>query len=337
MTLENEYRQKSEQATEDKTKKESKGKPAKERKSSDNALLDRLSNRFDKKRVKTILGIAMVLFSFFTFLSCFSYFFTWTSDQDRVLDVSLFSFLFDSNSEPVENWLGKFGAWMSHLFMYRWFGVSSFAISFIIFLIGFKGMLNILLLPIRRSIAVAVLFMVWSSVFLGYFVEHIDYLGGTFGFTINQWLKLTIGSFGSFIAIVALLWIVLVILFNADIMSWWNRAKGAKESFFEDDQPLAGNMTDIHVVNTIREDQIRAEQEAAEVRFDEDEEEDESYGDGEESFIVIQSGAEKEPEQELEILETIDEEEDDEESDFKVSIAKTDATLSDDEFNSIRQ
>ena len=160
MTLENEYRQKSEQATEDKTKKESKGKPAKERKSSDNALLDRLSNRFDKKRVKTILGIAMVLFSFFTFLSCFSYFFTWTSDQDRVLDVSLFSFLFDSNSEPVENWLGKFGAWMSHLFMYRWFGVSSFAISFIIFLIGFKWMLNILLLPIRRSIAVAVLFMV---------------------------------------------------------------------------------------------------------------------------------------------------------------------------------
>ncbi|MDF3027145.1 MAG: cell division protein FtsK/SpoIIIE [Fluviicola sp.] len=338
MTLENEYRQKSEQAAEDKAKKETKGKPAKERKPSDNALMDRLSNRFDKKRVKTILGIAMVLFSFFTFLSCFSYFFTWTSDQDRVLDVSLFGFLFDNNPEPVENWLGKFGAWMSHLFMYRWFGVSSFAISFIIFLIGFKWMLNILLLPIRRSIAVAVLFMVWSSVFLGYFVEHIDYLGGTFGFVINQWLKLTIGSFGSFIAIVALLWIVLVILFNADIMSWWNRAKGAKESFFEDDQPLAANMTDIHVVNTIREDQIRAEQEAAEVRFDEEDEEDESYGDGEESFIVIQPGAEKEPELEPEAPQIIDEEEEeDEESDFKVSIAKTEATLSDDEFNSIRQ
>lgn len=338
MALENEYRQKSEQAAEEKTKKESvTAEKSRKRKPSDNALLDRLSNRFDKKRVKTILGIAMVLFSFFTFLSCFSYFFTWTSDQDRVLDVSLFGFLFDNNPEPVENWLGKFGAWMSHLFMYRWFGVSSFAISFIIFLIGFKWMLNILLLPIRRSIAVAVLFMVWSSVFLGYFVEHIDYLGGTFGFAINQWLKLTIGRFGSFVAIAALLWIVLVILFNADIMSWWNRAKGAKESFFEDDQPLAGNMTDIHVVNTIREDQIRAEQEAAEVRFDEEEEEDESYGDGEDSFIVIQSGAEKEPDSEPEILEPIDDEEDDEESDFKVSIAKTDATLSDDEFNSIRQ
>jgi S-DNA-T family DNA segregation ATPase FtsK/SpoIIIE len=345
MALENEYRQKSEQTAEEQAKKAPKGKPVKERKPTDNALLDRLANRFDKKRFKTILGIAMILFSFFTFLSCFSYFFTWTSDQDRVLDVSLFAFLFDSNPEPVQNWLGKFGAWMAHLFMYRWFGISSFAISFIIFLIGFKWTLNILLLPIRRSIAVAVLFMVWSSIFLGYFVEHIDYLGGTFGFAINNWLRLTIGSFGSFVAIVALLWVVLVVLFNADIMSWWNRAKGAKESFFEDDQPIPANMTDIHVVNTIREDQIRAEQEAAEVNFDEEEEEDESYGDGEdESFIVIQSGAEKVMEEpvadsyqdEPETVEVFEDEEE-EEGDFKVSIAKTDATLSDDEFNSIRQ
>src|SRR5690606_17459915 len=137
------------------------------------------------------------------------------------------------------------------------------------------------------------LFMVWSSIFLGYFVEHIDYLGGTFGFAINQWLRLTVGSFGSFIAIVALLWVVLVILFNADIAAWLNRAKGAKESFFEDD-PAPNRMTDIHVVNTIREDQIRADEDAAEVAFDEEEEDDESYGDGEDdSFIVIQSGAEK--------------------------------------------
>lgn len=344
MALENEYRQKGEQEAEEKIKKNPKAGVKKERKSTDNALLDRLLNRFDKKRFKTIMGIAMVLFSFFTFLSCFSYFFTWKADQDRVLNTSLFTFLFDGNPLPVENWLGKFGAWMSHLFMYRWFGISSFAISFIIFLIGFKWTLNILLLPIRRSIAVAALFMVWSSIFLGFFVEHIDYLGGTFGFTINQWLKLTVGGFGSFIAIVSLLWIVLVVLFNADIVSWWNKAKGAKESFFEDDhQPLPANtVSDIHVVNTIREDQIKADTRAEEVAFGEDEEEeieeeDEDYGDGEDdSFIVIQSGVEKMPEPEIPVLEPIVEEEE-EESDFKVSIAATDATLSDDEFNSIRQ
>ena len=155
---------------------------------------------------------------------------------------------------------------------------------------------------------------------------------------------ITIGSFGSFVAIVALLWIVLVVLFNADIVSWWNRAKGAKESFFEDDQPIANTVTDIHVVNTIREDQIRAEQQAEEVSFDEDDDEavleddDASYGDGEDdSFIVIQSGAEKIIEPEVVVPQAIVEEDEEDESDFKVSIAKTDATLSDDEFNSIRQ
>lgn len=344
MAIENEYRQKGEEQIEETTKKKSrKEKPEPKEKEGKNPLMERLSSRFDKKRTKTIFGIGMVLFSFFTFLSCFSYFFTWMQDQDRVLNQSLFAFLFDSNPEPVENWLGKFGAWMSHLFMYRWFGLSSFALSFIIFLIGFKWMLNIRLLPLKRSIAVAMLFMVWSSIFLGYFVEQIDYLGGTFGFTINAWLKLTVGSFGSFIFIVALLWVVLVVLFNADIGAWLKRFKDGDTGFFADENQPADVQTDIHVINTIREDQIKKDELAQAVNFDEeiealsDEDEDDSYGDGEEdSFIVIQSGAEKEIDEE-EVETSIEVEEIEEDSDFAVSVAETDAVLSDDEFNAVRK
>jgi S-DNA-T family DNA segregation ATPase FtsK/SpoIIIE len=92
----------------------------------------KFGERIDKKRVRTVIGIAFVLFSFFSFLACFSYFFTWQADQDRVLGVNLINFLFDGNPEPVSNWFGKFGAWMSHLYLYRWFGISSFAIIFMI-------------------------------------------------------------------------------------------------------------------------------------------------------------------------------------------------------------
>jgi sensor histidine kinase YesM len=53
------------------------------------------------------------------------------------MDKSLLDFLFEENTEPVTNWLGKVGAWTSHLFIYRWFGISSFAFSFVIFIIGF--------------------------------------------------------------------------------------------------------------------------------------------------------------------------------------------------------
>ncbi|MCC6702476.1 MAG: DNA translocase FtsK [Fluviicola sp.] len=351
MAIENEYRQKGEEQAEPKPER-SKAKAKAKEPSGEGVKkqLSGLTQRFDKKRTKTIIGIGLVLFACFTFLSSLSYFFTWTSDQDRVLEKSLFTFLFENDPEPVANWLGKFGAWMSHLFMFRWFGVSSFAISFVLFLIGFKWMLNIRLLPIKRSIAVASLFMVWSSVFLGYFVEQIDYLGGTFGFSINNWLKLSIGSFGAFIAIVALLWVVLVILFNADIGAWMAKFRSGAEYFKEEDEvepAVAGNAyTDIHVVNTIKDNEIVPEQEELVVDFDEEDEEDLLEDDEDDSFIVIQKGAEKAVDDalEMEINEAIVDEQvvpvmndlpDSEE--FAVSIAPTDAELSNDELNSIRK
>lgn len=331
MELENEYKAKNSAEAE---KPKAEKKPEKPENNADkNAFIERLSNRYDKKRVKTVLGIVLVLFSFFTFLSCVSYFFTWQEDQDRVLDKSLFSFLTDGNPLPVENWLGKFGAWMAHLFMFRWFGVSSFALSFIVFLIGFKWMLNVLLLPLKKSIAIAFLFMLWSSIFLGYFVEHIDFLGGTFGFTINQWLTLSLGSFGSFIAIMSMLWIVLIILFNADVVQWF---KNLKNKPIQSIQPENSSAADIHIVNTIREDQIKPDQEVNEFSFDEDDEDDDEDDDFDiESIVVIQKGAEKDLDDET--LAEVEEEEDDDETDFKVAVASSDATLSDDEFNSIRQ
>ena len=98
-----------------------------------NPLKD-LSVRFDKKKIKSILGATMILFSFYFFLACISYFFTWSTDQDRVLNKTLIDFLFEDNDEPVSNWLGKFGAWTSHLLIYRWFGLSSIGLCFLLFI-----------------------------------------------------------------------------------------------------------------------------------------------------------------------------------------------------------
>lgn len=337
MALRNEFREKSEEKP---TEKPTRKKPSESKEPVAKKSLRQLGERFDKKRTKTIIGVALTLFSFFTFLSCFSFFFTWTADQDRLMGKGLFQFLFEDNPEPVANWLGKFGAWMSHLFMYRWFGLSSFAISFMVFLVGFKWMLNIRLLPLKRSFAVASLFMVWSSIFLGYFVQQIDYLGGTFGYTINQWLNLSLGSIGSFIVICGILYIVLVILFNADIMTWMERFKAKSQDFLEDDEVVSANsLTDIQIVNTIREEQIRAEEDAHEFSFEEEEEDDDSDID---SFIVVQKGAE-----------VIDDSDDFEievpverpytapevaiSDDFDIAIAETEPELSPDELSSLQK
>ncbi len=350
MSIENEFRPKGEQVeevAEKKTRKTVKKSSASEEPQTlQGKALKRLGDRFDRKRTKTIVGIVMVLFAVFTFLSSFSYFFTWTADQDRVLGKSLFAFLTESNSEPVANWLGKFGAWMSHLFMYRWFGVSSFGISFVIFLLGFKWMLNIRLLPIKRSVAVASLFMVWTSIFLGYFVEHIEYLGGTFGFAVNNWLKLAVGSFGAFIAIIALLWVTLVVLFNADIAAWFKKLSIKELVADEDEENGSADELDLSVINTIREDQIQEDKLTKPVHFDEDEEEEEE----EDSFVVIQHEKtmvdeedELEPEIDLPLhtppvvpvaaVATSVIPDLNFEDDFDVEIASTDAELSEEQLN----
>ncbi len=337
MALRNEFREKSEEKP---TEKPTRKKPSEPKEPVSRKSLRQLGERFDKKRTKTIIGVALTLFSFFTFLSCFSFFFTWTADQDRLMGKGLFQFLFEDNPEPVANWLGKFGAWMSHLFMYRWFGLSSFAISFMVFLVGFKWMLNIRLLPLKRSFAVASLFMVWSSIFLGYFVQQIDYLGGTFGYTINQWLSLSLGSIGSFIVICGILYIVLVILFNADIMTWMERFKAKSQDFLEDDEVVSANsLTDIQIVNTIREEQIRSEEDALEFSFEEEEEDDDSDID---SFIVVQKGAEviddtDDFEIEVPVERPYTAPEVASNDDFDIAIAETDAELSPDELSSLQK
>lgn len=314
-------------------------------------IFSKFGERIDKKRVRTILGIAFVLFSFFSFLACFSYFFTWQADQDRVLDVNLVDFLFDGNPEPVANWFGKFGAWMAHLYFYRWFGISSFAVIFMVFLIGFKWMLSIHLLPIARSFSISFLFMIWSSIFLGYFVDKVDYLGGTFGFMINQWMLLSIGSIGGFVVILALLWVNLIVLFNVDFGSFLGKFKSGSNMFEEsdeDDTLNAFHPADIHVVNTIKDDQIQKEAEANEILFDEEEENEsllELDEDEEDSFVVIHKGAEKEGDDdlEMEISEAIENVQvvpvinDLPDTDFDVTIAETDKSLDDDQLTSIQK
>jgi len=351
MAVQNEFR---ERGNEKPTEKQSGGKADAKKKSGEaksvasKTSLKNLSERFDKKRTKTIIGVGLVLFSFFTFLSCFSYFFTWTNDQDRLVGKGLFEFLFEDNPEPVENWLGKFGAWMSHLFMYRWFGISSFGIAFMIFLVGFKWMLNITLLPLKRSFAVAALFTFWSSIFLGYFVSHIDYLGGTFGYTVNQWLSLSVGSAGAFIVIIAVLYIILVVLFNADIRAWMEKFRMKSQDFMEEDEPeTANSLRDIHVVNTIRDEQIRQEEDANEFSFDEEDEGDE---DDANSFIVIHKDVEQ-PEPEID--EEIESDDDFEitlpvnnpviadtdlgDDGFDVAVAQAEAGLSEDQLHSLQK
>jgi S-DNA-T family DNA segregation ATPase FtsK/SpoIIIE len=307
--------------------------------------IEGISNRFDKKKVKSTIGALLILLSFYIFLSCLSYIFTWDQDQDRVLGKSLFQFLFEDDLEPVANWLGKFGAWTSHLLIFRWFGLSSFGFTFLLFISGVKILFNVTLVPIQQSYARVLLLVVWTSIFLGYFAGTINYLGGSFGYFINDWLALSLGRFGSLVLIGVLGYIVSVVLFNPNFRAIFDRLIGSKENVLDEsteNEIIASAVNDLHVVNTIKENEIELDDISETIHFDDEDLEDEEDFDESELIISIKdtkSDTGFDDDFEIEIpteTEHIPKENIAAEA-FTIAIANPDESLNDDDLNKLRK
>ena len=170
------------------------------------------------ERLKTILGVFIILFSLYTFVVFTSFFFTWEIDQS--FD---WSAVFSGPDVKVENWGGKFGAWLSNLFMNKWFGISSFCLPFILLISGFR-LLRIRLFPLGKTIWAGLIATIIFSVVLGFlFGETNGFLGsglgGGHGFFLSRWLISFLGSTGTaFLLIVILL--AFTILTSARSLDW---------------------------------------------------------------------------------------------------------------------
>ncbi|MFA7273546.1 MAG: DNA translocase FtsK 4TM domain-containing protein [Crocinitomicaceae bacterium] len=280
-------------------KPESKGQPKKKaEKPATGRSLNNLGTPTQKKKSRNTIGAFLILLSIYCLLACVSYIFTWKEDQDQVMNRNLFTFLFGEDKAPVTNWLGKFGAWISHLLYYRWFGISSLALSFLAFLFGVKYLLNIKLLPLKRTVLVSSIFMIWSSIFLGYFSSIPNYFGGSFGYFVNEWLSLSVGKFGTLLFIIVTLYAIVTLLFNPDFKAIWNRwafwGKGEEDEDAVDTKNSVP-LTDLNVINTIRDEQVEKDKKSDAISFDEDEEDtiaeedEEEYDDDFEIAIAKES------------------------------------------------
>ena len=241
--------------------------------------------KLDWSKFKIILGSTFTLLSLYLFLACISYLFTWTLDQDKVLNRSLFELLFNSSQEPVENWLGKFGAWSSHLLIYRLFGISSFILCFLLFISGIKILFGKSILNIGRAFTIGLTYMIWISIFLGYFSYSVNYLGGTFGFYLNEWMILTIGKIGTISLLVMSFYVLTAIQFNpnfAALFSYFKTDKSNDSDIENEEQKNTNEFEDILVVNTIKEDQIKKDAVSETVDFS-----DEDDAEFDESELIV--------------------------------------------------
>ena len=149
------------------------------------------------ERFKVVTGILLLVLAFVATLSFISYLFTWKTDQSN-LELGFFNYYSDPDIQ-VDNWGGKFGAWLAQLFIHNLFGIPSFAFIAIAVMGGFnlvaKAGFN--LAGIIKNLLVIV---VWLSVALAYFFgDEWFCLGGVFGYMVDNWLEAVFGKVGTFL------------------------------------------------------------------------------------------------------------------------------------------
>ena len=173
---------------------------------------EKINNLFEfarNERFQKIVGLSLLLLSVYSAIAFTSFTFTWQADQDKVVG-DLFA-----NDVVVENWLGKFGALLSHVFIHKWFGVASYIFSFLALITGLRITFNLELLNIGKTYAYSFFFLVFLSITLGFvFHDAYFYLGGAFGYTLSNKLNSVLGFIGTGVLLFFALIVFLVAAFN---------------------------------------------------------------------------------------------------------------------------
>jgi DNA segregation ATPase FtsK/SpoIIIE, S-DNA-T family len=224
------------------------------------------------ERFQKIFGLTLLLFSVYLFIAFTSFAFTWEVDQDKVLG-DLFS-----PEVRVENWLGKFGAYISYLFIYKWFGVPSYIFSFLAFVSGLRITFNLNILNLNRTYLFSFFFLVFASITFAYFFSDVlFYLGGSFGYTMCNKLNATLGTIGTGVLLVFSLTVFMVLAFNVS----FDFSKKKTESVPEPIAPVEEEKP-VTPVNSFKSTMEIVEEEALE-----EEEVEEEEIEAEEPLVVM--------------------------------------------------
>lgn len=153
-------------------------------------------------RVKFICGLIFVGLSIFLAVAMVSYFFTWDSDQSLATNPDL-----GNPNVSALNKGGQIGYRVAVWLVGRWFGVAALFIPFFFAIWGLR-LLKIKLLPFWKTLFTSLFGAIIVSVTLAFLSSHESIrsllgsgLGGAHGYYISRWLVASIGSVGTFIAL----------------------------------------------------------------------------------------------------------------------------------------
>lgn len=167
-----------------------------------------IKERFSSyKNLHLIIGISLILIALSLLISFSSYLWNWQSDQTELSD-------FWNKDIKVRNLLGKVGANLGNIFLYKWFGIASFIFVYLIGKIGLIISLKLDSTNYIKNLFKNLIFVIWLSIALGFFFDTLPVLGGVFGYEINDISSIYIGNIGVAIVLFFSLIAWLVVRFN---------------------------------------------------------------------------------------------------------------------------
>ncbi len=148
------------------------------------------------ERTHKITGAVFLLLSIFLFIAFTSYLFTWREDQDKVFrGISILS---PAQDLKVANLLGALGAYISHLFFYKGFGIASYFICSFFFIVGSNWLFAKKLFSIRRNLRYVIIGVLYVSTASAFFTRGISFpWGGALGDMLSNWLMRFLGKVGT--------------------------------------------------------------------------------------------------------------------------------------------
>jgi len=167
---------------------------------------------FQDERVRKILGVIILFIAVYLTIAFISYFLTWEFDQNKVLKLSG-KILFDPEVS-VENWLGRLGAFTSHMFFYWGFGLCSFGFVFLLIRLGVDLIRQAPMKQFANIFLHTFIIISFLSVVLEFFMRNSTFSwGGLMGNSICNYLSSFLGQIGLVLFMIlliaaAFIWIV---------------------------------------------------------------------------------------------------------------------------------
>ncbi|MDC6405852.1 MULTISPECIES: FtsK/SpoIIIE family DNA translocase [Maribacter] len=197
------------------------------------------------KQNKIILGSLLILFSIALFFSFVSFYFSWEHDQSLLSE-------FKNRNEEAKNLLNKFGASISHFFVYKGFGIATLILPVLLCLTGIYMFLGLDKKGLAKKWIWGLLFLIWFSIAFGFFAVESPLLGGLVGYEMNDFLQDYTGKIGVLLLLIFGLIFILVRLFNVtpegvaeyfkskrkELSADFKSARPAEDNDIEDDIPL---------------------------------------------------------------------------------------------------